>query len=121
MLMRQPQDADRLQDTHPNAGLRRPFANARARAVEGFRQGFGDRELGIAGEVLARYPALRFWEDDARIVDGLGRSWSGLLRGGAGFIGGWDQDLGSSEADSRRLQGELNALTEILGARRLGR
>jgi hypothetical protein len=115
MLMQRPENAE------SNAEPRRPFANARDRAAEGFRQGFGDRELGIPAEILARYPQLAIWQDDARILDGLRRSWSGLLRGGAGFIGGWDQDLGSSETDSRRLQRDLNAFGDIFGARRLGR
>jgi hypothetical protein len=115
LLMQRPQNGE------PNAEPTRPFANTRARAAEGFRQGFGDRELGIPADVLARYPQLGLLQDDARIVDGLTRSWSGLLRGGAGFAGGLSQDMGLNETDSRRLQREFNALGDIFGARRLGR
>jgi hypothetical protein len=107
---RRPNDA-------PESGLTR----ARARMTEGWRQGFGDRELGIPPAVLARYPHLALWQTDARDVDALVRSWPGLVQGGAGLVAGLAEDIGMSEANANRLQRDLNALAEVIGARRLGR
>jgi hypothetical protein len=68
------------QNTAQNTGPRRPFANAMARGADGFRQGFGEREVGIPAALFARYPHLAFWQPDASDVDKLVRGWSGLLR-----------------------------------------
>lgn len=116
LLMQPPQGNEQ------NAGPRRSFANAIARGAEGYRQGYGERETGMPAEFLARYPGLSVWQPLAAApADFFLRLWPGLLRGAAGFIGGLDQDMGSSETDSRRLQRELNAVAEIAGVRRLGR
>jgi hypothetical protein len=101
----------------PESGLTR----ARTRMMEGWRQGFGERDVGIPADLLARYPHLARWQTDARDVDALVRSWPGLLQGGAGLAAGLAEDIGMSEAKASRLQRDLNAVTEVIGARRLGR
>jgi hypothetical protein len=91
------------------------------RMTRAWKDGFGDRELGIPADMLARYPYLAYLQPDARDIDKLARGWSGALRGGAGFVAGLAEDSGMDEASANRLERDLNALAEIAGARRLGR
>jgi hypothetical protein len=99
-----------------------PSNKALSRFASEFRQGFGDRELGIPVEVRARYPGLSMWQPLAAApADFAMRTYQGLLRGAGGFAGGLLEGTGASQTDANRLQRELNAIGEILGSRRLGR
>lgn len=102
----------------PEQGQVQPsrLAKALARGVEGFRQGFGDREYGMSRDFRARYPGLAPWQAVVGPADVFMRATSGLLGGASGTIAGTAEAMGMDETSANRLQRDLNILGIVSSA-----
>lgn len=84
-----------------------------ARTVEGFKQGFGERELGLPADVRAENPSIAPFQPLIGGADAVMRSISGLMSATPGTVAGLAEQAGMSRANADRLERDLNILAKV--------